>query len=52
MEVLWSSLKGSEFPNRPESTVEALVAADHFGVNRFHPQQLAFAFLDHTGLSL
>lgn len=52
VELLWSSLKGSEFANRPESTVEALEAAAHSGVNRVRHQQLAFAFLDHTGLSL
>jgi transposase len=51
VEILWSSLKGGEFANRAESTVEGLVAAAHSGVDRVRHQQLPFSFLDHTGLS-
>jgi putative transposase len=53
VEGLWSNLKGTELANRSDETIDATVRAADAGVQRVKSQQqLLFAFLRRTGLSL
>lgn len=52
VETLWSNIKGQELANRCSANLAEADAAVHQGMTRARQsQQLAFAFLDHAGLS-
>jgi hypothetical protein len=52
LEMLWGNLKGQELANRSSANLAGAPAAVNLGMTRVrHSPQLAFAFLDHAGLS-
>ena len=52
VEMLWGNIKGQELANRCSANLAEAAAALSQGMARVRQsQQLAFAFLDHAGLS-
>jgi len=50
---LWSNLKGVELVNLAGDTLQEVIAAAEYGIQRIgDTQHLAYSFLRHSGLSL
>jgi hypothetical protein len=53
VEALWSNLKGVELVNLAGDTLQEVIAAAEYGIQRIRDtHHLAYSFLRHSGLSL